>query len=142
MNTPVMSVKDIEKKWYLIDAEDLVLGRLATNVARLLTGKHKPEYVDYMDMGDFVVIVNADKVKMTGNKWEDKMYYRHSGYPGGLKVRTASEMKKRFPERIIMSAVKGMLPNNKLRSVRLKKIKVYTGAEHPHVAQKPEKIEL
>jgi len=142
LSTPVVKEQDVKKNWYVIDATDKVIGRLAVEVARILTGKKKPEYVDYIDVGDFVVIVNAEKVKFTGNKWNDKKYYRHSGYPGGLTEVVAKDMLKKHPERIIINAVKGMLPKNKLRALRLKKMKVYTGAEHPHAAQKPEKIEL
>ncbi len=142
MSTPVLKKKDIEKKWYLIDASDKTLGRLAVEAARILLGKKKPEYVDYLDMGDYLVIVNAEKVKMTGNKWNDKKYYRHSGYPGGLTEIVAKDMLARHPERIIVNAVKGMLPKNKLRALRLKKMKVYVGPEHRHSAQQPEKIEL
>lgn len=142
MNTPMVSAKDIKKNWYLIDAEDKVLGRLATEVAQILTGKRKPTFVNYIDVGDFVVVVNAEKVKLTGKKWSDKLYYRHSSYPGGLTTQTASDVRKKYPEKIILHAVKGMLPNNKLRSSRLKKLKVYVGPEHPHSAQKPEKMEV
>ncbi|MDQ7822097.1 MAG: 50S ribosomal protein L13 [Candidatus Eremiobacteraeota bacterium] len=142
MDTPFVSIKDIEKKWFIVDAENKVLGRLATGIAKILIGKHKPEYVHYMDIGDFVVVVNADKVKLTGKKWSDKIYYRHSSYPGGLRQRTALEVHKKHPERLILEAVKGMLPNNKMRAPRLKKLKVYSGVEHPHSAQKPEKLEI
>jgi large subunit ribosomal protein L13 len=138
----MVSAKDIKKNWYLIDAEDKVLGRLATEVAQILTGKRKPTFVNYIDVGDFVVVVNAEKVKLTGKKWSDKLYYRHSSYPGGLTTQTASDVRKKYPEKIILHAVKGMLPNNKLRSSRLKKLKVYVGPEHPHSAQKPEKMEV
>ncbi len=142
MSTPVVKKQDVKKNWYLIDAADKVLGRLAAEVARILSGKKKPEYVDYMDIGDFVVIVNADKVRMTGSKWNDKKYYRHSGYPGGLKEVAAKDMLAKHPCRIIEFAVKGMLPKNKLRDLRMRKLKVYTGTEHPHAGQQPEKIEF
>ena len=142
LNTPVMKEKDIQKKWYIIDATDVVLGRLATKVARILSGKDKPEYVSYIDVGDFVIITNIDKIKLTGNKWADKIYYRHSGYPGGLKQINALDLSKKHPDRIITHAVRGMLPNNKLRTPRLKKMKLIVGSEHNHFAQKPEVIEL
>ncbi len=142
MNTPVVKEKNIEKKWYVVDATDMILGRLATKVARILSGKNKPEYVDYIDIGDFVIVTNIDKVRMTGNKWADKMYYRHTGYPGGLKQINASDLQKKHPDRIILHAVKGMLPNNKLRAPRLKKLKLVVGSEHNYAAQKPEKIDL
>ncbi len=142
MITPVVKEKDIKKNWYLIDATDMVLGRLATQVARILTGKNKPEYVDYIDIGDFVIVTNVEKIKMTGNKLTDKMYYHHTGYPGGIKQASAKDVMKKHPERILMEAVKGMLPNNKLRAPRLKKLKVVVGSEHQYAAQKPEKLEL
>jgi large subunit ribosomal protein L13 len=142
LNTPTVSAKDIKKNWYLIDAEEKVLGRLATEVAQILTGKRKPTFVNYIDVGDFVVVINAEKVKLTGKKWSDKIYYHHSNYPGGLRMQTASDVRKKYPERLILHAVKGMLPKNKLRSSRLKKLKVYVGPEHPHSAQKPEKMEV
>lgn len=142
MSTPVVKEKNIKKNWYLVDATDMVLGRLATQLARILSGKNKPEYVDYIDIGDFVVVTNVEKIKMTGNKWSDKMYYRHTGYPGGLKQINASDMHKKHPERILQEAVKGMLPNNKLRTPRLNKMKLVVGPEHHFAAQKPEKIEL
>lgn len=142
MKTPVVKEKNIKKNWYLIDAENMVLGRLASRIAVLLTGKHKPEYVDYMDIGDFVVVTNVEKVKMTGRKVSDKMYYRHTGYPGGLKQCNAETMLAKFPERVLLEAVKGMLPNNRLRPQRLKKLKLVVGSEHGYNAQKPEKIEL
>jgi large subunit ribosomal protein L13 len=141
LDTPTVSSKDIKRDWYIVDAEDKVLGRLATKIAQVLTGKHKPTFVNYIDVGDFVVVVNAEKVKLTGRKWTDKIYYRHSSYPGGLRKQTASEVHKKYPERIIQEAVKGMLPNNKLRTPRLKKLKIYIGTEHPHTAQKPEKLD-
>lgn len=142
MSTPVVKKQDVKKNWYVIDAADKVLGRLAAEVARILSGKKKPEYVDYMDIGDYVVIINADKVKMTGKKWDAKIYYRHSGYPGGLTETVAKDMLIKHPCRVIENAVKGMLPKNKLRALRMKKMRVYAGAEHPHTAQQPEKIEF
>ena len=133
---------EIKKEWYEVDAKDKILGRLASEIARILMGKHKPIFSPHIDVGDFVIVTNAEKVKLTGKKWKEKRYYRHSGYIGGLKSRTAEEMRKSFPERIIEYAVKGMLPNNKLRARRMRKLKVYRGPEHPHSAQKPKKLEL
>jgi len=142
MKTYLTPVKEIEKKWLVVDASDKVLGRLATEIASRLRGKHKPTYSTFIDNGDFVVVVNADKIAMTGNKWDDKMYYRHSGYMGGLTETTAKEMLAKKPTEILFKAVKGMLPKNSLGRAQLKKLKVYAGAEHPHEAQQPEKLEL
>ncbi len=142
MSTPTVSIKDVKKNWYLIDAKDKVLGRLASKIAHILIGKHKPTYVQYLDVGDFVVVVNAEKVQLTGNKMEKKIYYRHSSYPGGLKKQTPRDVLKKYPERLIIKAVRGMLPKNKMQSPRLRKLKVYTGENHPHMAQKPEKIDI
>jgi len=133
---------DIEKKWFLVDAQDKVLGRVATQIATILMGKHKPTYTPSIDTGDFVVVVNADKFKVTGNKMDAKMYYRHSGYLGGMKDRTLTEMLEKKPEEVIKQAVKRMLPKTKLGNAMLKKLKVYTEAEHPHASQQPEVIEL
>jgi len=133
---------EVNKDWYEVDASGKVLGRLASNIARILMGKHKPIYTPHMDVGDFVIVTNADKVIMTGKKWDTKKYYRHSGYHGGLKYRTADEMREKFIERMIEHAVKGMLPNNKMRDRRIRKLKVYRGAEHPHQAQTPKKLEF
>lgn len=130
------------KKWWLVDAEGIVLGRLATKVAEILRGKNKPQYTPFFDTGDFVIIINADKVKLTGNKEAQKMYYRHSGYMGGLKETPYARMKATHPERIITHAVKGMLPKNKLNRKILKKLKVYSGSEHKHKAQQPETLKL
>jgi len=130
------------KKWWLVDAEDVVLGRLATRIADILRGKDKPLYTPFFDTGDFVVVVNADKVKLTGNKETQKMYYRHSGYMGGIKETSYLRMKATHPERIIMQAVRGMLPKNKLNRKILKKLKVYAGPVHEHKAQKPETLNL
>ena len=133
---------EVEREWLLIDATDMVLGRLATEVASILKGKRKPQYTPHVDTGDFVIIINADKVRVTGNKAQSKEYYRHSGYPGGLKCETFAEAMQKHPERVIEHAVKGMLPKNTLGRAMGKKLKVYTGSEHPHAAQKPRKIEL
>jgi large subunit ribosomal protein L13 len=126
----------------VIDAEDVVLGRLATEVATLLRGKHKPTYAPHVDTGDFVIIVNAEKVALTGNKREQKFAYRHSGYPGGLRKRSFGEMLDTKPERLLEKVVKGMLPKNKLGRAQGKKLKVYAGPEHPHVAQQPQSFEI
>lgn len=132
----------IDRKWWLVDADGMVLGRLATEVAKILRGKNKAQYTPFFDSGDFVIIVNADKVKLTGNKELQKMYYRHSGYMGGIKETTYLRMKATHPERIITHAVRGMLPKNKLNRKILKKLKVYAGSEHKHKAQKPQELTL
>jgi len=126
---------DIEREWHVIDASDKVLGRLATQVANLLMGKHKPIFSRNLDTGDFIVIINADKVRVTGNKAKQKLYYRHSGYPGGLKSISLEKMMQANPARVIEHAVKGMLPHNRLGAKMVKKLKVYTGDTHPHLAQ-------
>lgn len=133
---------DVERKWLLIDAEGKRLGRLASEVASILRGKHKPTYTPHVDTGDYVIIVNAEKVELTGKKLTDKLYYRHSNYPGGLKARSAEEMLERFPERVIELAVQGMLPKNSLGRKMIKKLHVYKGPEHKHQAQQPEEYEL
>lgn len=133
---------DVERKWLLIDAEGKTLGRLASEAAALIRGKHKPQFTPHLDTGDFVIVINADKIVLTGNKLADKKYYRHSGYTGGLKVTTAGEMLNKKPERMIELAVHGMLPHNRLGSKMKLKLKVYAGAEHPHQAQNPEVYEL
>ncbi len=133
---------EVERKWYLVDAKDKTLGRLASKIAVILMGKHKPQYTPHVDCGDFVVVINADKVRLTGAKWDKKVYYWHSGYLGGLKSRTARQMLERKPEFLIWHAVKGMLPKNNLARRMLKKLKVYAGETHPHQAQKPEPIDI
>ncbi|MFF5986352.1 50S ribosomal protein L13 [Prauserella flavalba] len=133
---------DVTRAWHVIDAEDVVLGRLATEVATLLRGKHKPTYAPHVDTGDFVIIVNADKVALTGNKREQKFAYRHSGYPGGLRKRSFGELLDTRPERLVEKVVKGMLPKNKLGRAQAKKLKVYAGPEHPHAAQQPQPREI
>lgn len=138
MKTFVPKKDEIEKKWWLINAEGKILGRMATEVAVLLRGKKKPEYVDFLDSGDFVIIINAEKVKTTGKKLEQKKYYSHSGYPGGLKEKTLKEMLEKKPEEVIRKAVWGMIPKNKLGRAVYKKLKVYRGPHHPHEAQKPQ----
>ncbi|MCF6289873.1 MAG: 50S ribosomal protein L13 [Desulfobacterales bacterium] len=137
MKTHLTPVKEIVKNWYIVDAEDKVLGRLATEIATRLRGKHKPNYSPFMDVGDFIVVVNAEKIRLTGKKLTDKMYYRHSGYMGGLTEQTAKEVLEKKPEELIRAAVKGMLPKNTLGRAQLKKLKVYAGGEHPHEAQQP-----
>lgn len=141
MGTYYAKPGEVERKWVLIDAEDQILGRLATQAAHILRGKHKPQYTPHVDTGDFVVIINADKVRLSGNKAEQKIYYRHSGYPGGLKAKSFERAMERHPEWVIEHAVKGMLPKNTLGRTQAKKLKVYAGAEHPHAAQQPRKIE-
>jgi large subunit ribosomal protein L13 len=133
---------EVEREWVLIDAENKVLGRVATQAAHILRGKHKPQYTPHVDTGDFVIIINADKIRLTGNKAAQKTYYRHSGYPGGLKSESFERAMQRHPERVIEHAVKGMLPKNTLGRAQGRKLKVYAGAEHPHAAQKPRTIEL
>ena len=129
---------DVERSWYVIDATDVVLGRLASQAAQLLRGKHKPVFAPHVDAGDFVIIINAEKVALTGNKRETKLAYRHSGYPGGLRSTKYSELLEKNPERAVEKAIKGMLPHNKLAAQQLKKLHVYRGNEHPHQAQKPQ----
>jgi len=137
MKTYSLSAKDIEKDWVVVDAAGQILGRLATQVAGLLMGKHKVSYSPHLDMGDYVIVVNATQIKVTGNKLEDKIYYRHTGYMGGLKETTAGRMLETFPERVFEAAVRGMLPKNPLGRKMLRKLKVYKGPHHPHAAQKP-----
>ncbi len=133
---------DLQRDWYVIDATDVVLGRLASHVAVLLRGKHKPTFAPHMDGGDFVVIVNAEKVALTGNKREQKIAYRHSGYPGGLRATPYRELMERRPEEVVRKAVRGMLPKTSLGRAQLSKLKVYAGPEHPHAAQKPQPFEI
>ncbi len=142
MKTFSAKKEEVERKWYVIDAEDKVLGRLASQVASILRGKHKPIFTPHVDTGDHVVIINADKVRLTGRKWQQKKYYRHSGYPGGIKEIVAEKLLKEKPERIIEYAVWGMLPHNRLGRKMMRKLKVYAGPEHPHQAQKPEPLEV
>jgi len=142
MKTFVAKEHEIEKKWYLIDAKERVLGRLASEIASILRGKNKPIFTPHMDAGDYVVVINADKVILTGRKIEKKMYYHHSGYVGGLKKTTAKEMLVKKPENLIKFAVKGMLPKNSLGRRQLTKLKIYAGQDYPHQAQQPEKLEI
>jgi len=133
---------EITRKWYVIDAEDLVLGRLSTEVARILRGKHKPTFAPHLDTGDHVIVVNAEKVVLTANKAEQKIVYRHSGYPGGLKARSFADAQAAKPEEAVRRAVRGMLPKNRLGRQMLTKLKVYAGPNHPHSAQKPEPLDI
>ena len=133
---------EIERGWYVVDANGETLGRLATRIADALRGKRKPTYTPHVDTGDFVIVVNAEKIAVTGNKRQDKRYYRHSGYPGGLKSRSLNDMLERRPEEVIRLAVKGMLPRNRLARKQLTKLKVYAGPEHPHAAQQPQAMEI
>ena len=142
MRTYTPKPGDVERNWYVIDATDVVLGRLATHVATLLRGKHKATFAPHVDNGDFVIVINADKVALTGNKRETKLAYRHSGYPGGLRSVTYAELLEKRPERAIEKAVRGMLPKNSLSRAQLSKLKVYVGAEHPHAAQQPKPFEI
>ena len=135
------SENDIERRWYVVDAADQTLGRLASRIALVLEGKHKPEYATHMDSGDHVIVLNAGRIAVTGDKRQQKTYARHSGYPGGFRQETLAELLARKPEEAIRRAVKGMLPRNKLGARHLKKLKVYTGSEHPHQAQRPEPLE-
>ena len=138
MSTTFPSGKTIERKWHVIDAEDQVLGRMATRIATLLMGKHKPGYTPFLDVGDHVVVINAEKIVLTGNKMNDKMYYRHTGYPGGIKEARARRVLREHPTRIVESAVRGMVPKTKLGRQMLTKLRVYAGPEHPHEAQQPQ----
>ena len=142
MKTYLPPSKGIERKWYLVDAQDRVLGRLASRLATILMGKDKVWYTDFLDTGDFLVVVNADKIRLTGKKWEGKSYYRHSGYPGGLKETKAKDLLAKHPEDLLRFAVKGMLPKSKLGDKMFKKLKVYAGSAHPHQAQNPESLVL
>ena len=141
---PTFSAKpaEVKREWYVVDAGDKVLGRLATGIASRLRGKHKPEYTPHVDTGDYIVVVNADRVKVTGRKASDKMYYRHSGYPGGLRSMSFEKLQERAPGRVIELAVKGMLPRGPLGRAMFRKLHVYTGAVHPHTAQQPKTLDL
>ncbi len=142
MRTFMAKIADIKRNWYIIDAADKTLGRLATEVATLLRGKHKPEFTPHIDTGDFIIVINAEKVLLTGKKLKQKFYYRHSGYPGGLKAISCGDLMRKNPCKVIELAVKGMLPHNKLGRATFKKLKVYPGEEHPHAAQQPEILEV
>lgn len=142
MKTKSYKSVNIEKKWHLVDAEDKVLGRLAVKIATILSGKNKAQYSPNADLGDFVVVVNAEKVKVTGSKFTQKNYYHHTGYPGGLKTKSFEKMQDDTPEKIIEKAVKGMLPKNKLANQIIKKLKVYSGSLHPHIGQQPKELSI
>ena len=140
--TSVPSIDSIERQWYLVDAENQTLGRLATEVASVLRGKNKATFTPHLDTGDFVIVVNADKIRVSGNKPQQKLYRRHSGRPGGMKVETFEHLQERLPERIVEKAIKGMLPHNALGRQLFRKLKVYKGSEHPHAAQQPQPLKL
>ena len=142
MNTYMAKKSDIKREWFVIDAEGKSLGRVASKAATILRGKHKAIYTPNVDCGDYVIIINAEKVNLTGNKLDDKMYYNHSGYPGGLRERTAREMKEKYPVEMVERAIKGMLPHNRLGRQMSKKLFVYAEESHPHMAQKPAKMEV
>ncbi len=142
MSTFMQKKETVERKWYVVDAEGKTLGRLATQVATVLRGKHKPTYTPHVDCGDYVIVINAAKVVLTGNKLEDKKYYNHSGYPGGLRERSAKEMVEKYPEEMVTRAIKGMLPHNRLGRAMGKKLFVYADANHKHEAQKPEALKV
>ncbi len=142
MRTFIEKQADIEREWYLVDAKGETLGRLASRVAPILKGKHKPTYTPYLDCGDFVIIINAEKVRVTGRKLDQVFYHHHSGYPGGLRSVSLREQLDRYPERVLQAAVRGMLPKNKLGRRMIKKLKVYAGDAHPHQAQQPKPLEL
>ncbi len=143
MNKTYMAKPDeVERNWYVVDAAGKTLGRLASEIAKVLRGKHKPEFTPHVDTGDYVIVVNAEKVELTGNKWKDKIHYNHSNYPGGLKQTPYEELRKKKPAFIVEKAVKGMLPHNRLGRQIFKKLKVYEGPDHPHEAQQPKELEL
>lgn len=142
MKTYLAPVNEIEKKWYVVDAENKVLGRLASEIATRLRGKHKPTFSSFIDNGDFVVVTNAEKIYLTGNKMDDKKYYRHTGWIGGIKEASAKELLEKHPTDLIYKAVKGMLPKNKLGRAQLKKLKIYVGQNHPHAAQQPAALDI
>ena len=142
MKSYMQKKETVERKWYVIDAEGKPLGRVASKAAHILRGKHKVTYTPHIDCGDYVIIINASKVLLTGNKLEDKKYYSHSGYPGGLRTRTAKEMIEKYPEEMVEKAVKGMLPKNRLGRAMYKKLFVYAGSEHKHMAQKPSEMDV
>ncbi|HEX7271680.1 MAG TPA: 50S ribosomal protein L13 [Casimicrobiaceae bacterium] len=142
MKTYVAKPQDIRRDWYVVDASDKVLGRLASAIAKHLRGKHKPIYTPHVDTGDFIVVTNVEKIKVTGTKADDKLYHRHSGYPGGVRTVSFAQLQARFPERALERAVKGMLPKGPLGYAMLKKLKCYAGPAHPHAAQQPKQLEL
>jgi large subunit ribosomal protein L13 len=138
--TPMVSEKDVRHAWFVVDATDQVLGRMAASIAKVLSGKHRPSWVPYLDTGDFVVVTNAAKVRLTGKKSDDKIYHRHTGFPGGLRSIAAKDLQAKYPERLIEAAIRGMLPHTKLGRKQFKKLKVYRGSSHPHEAQQPKAL--
>ncbi|NOY85922.1 MAG: 50S ribosomal protein L13 [Deltaproteobacteria bacterium] len=142
MKTFSAKKEDVQRRWVVVDAEDVVLGRLASQVAGIIRGKNKPIFTPHVDTGDFVIVVNAEKIRLTGNKLDQKFYYRHSGYPGGIKGISARDLLEKRPEMLVKNAVRGMLPKNRLGRQMIGKLKIYAGAEHPHEAQQPEKISI
>ena len=142
MKTTIAKADDITRKWYVVDANGMVLGRLASKVAQILRGKHKPIFSPHQDVGDFVVIINAEKIRVTGRKAQQKTYFRHTGYPGGGRFESYSDLLESKPQRILQHAIKGMLPKNRLGRKIIKKVKIYAGSEHPHLCQKPEALSV
>ncbi len=142
MSTYMAKNEEVERSWFVVDAENKTLGRLASKIAQYIRGKHKPTFTPHVDMGDYVIVVNAEKINLSGNKWDQKKYYKHSNYPGGIKEMTYKELLAKDPAFIVEKAVKGMLPHNKLGRKMIKKLKVYGGPNHPHQAQQPEELEL
>ena len=142
MKTYSAKAEDVQRDWFVVDASEKTLGRLASEIAHRLRGKHKPEYTPHVDTGDYIVVINAEKIKVTGAKATDKMYHHHSGYPGGLKSMSFEKLIEKAPERVLQGAVKGMLPRNPLGRAMFKKLKVYAGAEHPHTAQQPQTLNI
>jgi len=142
MSTYMAKNEEVERSWFVVDAENKTLGRLASKIAQYIRGKHKPTFTPHVDMGDYVIVVNAEKINLSGNKWDQKKYYKHSNYPGGIKEMTYKELLDKDPAFIVEKAVKGMLPHNKLGRKMIKKLKVYGGPNHPHQAQQPEELEL
>ena len=142
MKTISIKKSEISKEWWIVDAEDQILGRFASKIAQIIRGKHKPNFTPHMDMGDFVIVLNAEKIKVTGNKERDKTYFRHTGYPGGVKETSLSLLRRKNPEKILMNAVKGMLPHNRLGRSILSNLKIYKGGKHPHKAQTPKELDI
>ena len=142
MKTISIKKSEISKEWWIVDAEDQILGRFASKIAQIIRGKHKPNFTPHMDMGDFVIVLNAEKIKVTGNKERDKTYFRHTGYPGGVKETSLSLLRRKNPEKILMNAVKGMLPLNRLGRSILSNLKIYKGGNHPHEAQTPKELNI
>jgi large subunit ribosomal protein L13 len=142
MKQSTIKPNEIERKWYLVDAQEVILGRAASKIAQILSGKHRPYYSPQWDMGDYVVVINAEKIMVTGKKEQSKKYYRHTGYPGGLKEQNLGEVREKYPERLLEKAVRGMLPQNRLQEEILTKLYIYSGSEHPHAGQQPEKLDI